>query len=65
MSPLLEAYKVGLEVGDLEFAGYLFVIMYTLQSFHCGKEISNLFLCEMETYDKVLDSLNQSEIALS
>ena len=59
LGPLLEAYKVGLEVGDLEFAG-ISCYTYTLQSFHCGKEISNL-LREMETYDKVLDSLNQSE----
>ncbi|MBK9498517.1 MAG: AAA family ATPase [Leptospiraceae bacterium] len=59
LTPLLEAHKIGLEVGDLEFAG-ISCYTYTLQSFHCGKEITNL-LREMEIYDRVLNNINQSD----
>lgn len=56
--PLLEAYKAGLEVGDFEFAA-IACYSYTYQSFYCGTELGSV-ASEMNSYDKVLDSLNQS-----
>jgi predicted ATPase/class 3 adenylate cyclase len=56
--PLLDSYKAGLEVGDFEFAA-IACYSYTFQSFYAGKELGTIAR-EMNSYDKVLDSLNQS-----
>jgi len=60
--PLLEAYKSGLETGDLEYAAYA-VLVYSFNAYLSGKELSELEP-QMAAYSKVMGQLNQ-EPALS
>ena len=60
--PLLEAYKSGLETGDLEYAAYA-VLVYSFNAYLSGKELSELE-SQMAAYSKVMGQLNQ-EPALS
>jgi predicted ATPase/signal transduction histidine kinase/tRNA A-37 threonylcarbamoyl transferase component Bud32 len=55
--PLLEAYKSGLETGDLEYAAYA-VLVYSFNAYLSGKELSELEP-QMAAYSNVMEQLNQ------
>jgi PAS domain S-box-containing protein len=57
LEPLLEAYQMGLETWDLEFAAYC-AYTYCLQSFVIGKELVELER-EMRTYTEAIRQLKQ------
>ncbi len=57
LQPLLEAYAVGIETGDLQAAGYA-AHNYCLHSYFSGKELTKL-QAEMATYGEVLAQLKQ------
>jgi PAS domain S-box-containing protein len=57
LEPLLEAYQIGLETGDLEFAAYGAYI-YCFQSFVVGKELVEIER-EMRTYSEAIRQLKQ------
>jgi predicted ATPase/serine phosphatase RsbU (regulator of sigma subunit)/tRNA A-37 threonylcarbamoyl transferase component Bud32 len=57
--PLLEAYKSGLETGDLEYAAYA-VLVYSFNAYLSGKELSELEP-QMAAYSKVMGQLNQEQ----
>lgn len=57
INPTLEAYKVGLETGDLEFAAYS-ANVYSICSFNSGEELVNVEN-ELAKYDKTIQKLNQ------
>ncbi|HEY9728404.1 MAG TPA: ATP-binding protein, partial [Chroococcales cyanobacterium] len=57
LEPLLEAYQIGLETGDLEFAAYC-AYTYCLQSFVIGKELVELER-DMRTYTEAIRQLKQ------
>ena len=60
INPLLEAYKIGLETGDLEFAA-LSADTYALYSFHSGIELTKVEK-EMTKYAETIRKLNQDTI---
>ena len=57
LSPLLEAYQIGLENGDLEFAS-LSILVYCYHSYFVGKELPTLSK-EMKKYGDAIHSLKQ------
>ncbi|MBD1834233.1 AAA family ATPase [Cyanobacteria bacterium FACHB-472] len=57
LEALLEAYQIGLETGDLEFAAYG-AYTYCFQSFVVGKELVELER-EMRTYSEAIRQLKQ------
>ncbi len=57
LEPLLEAYRVGIETGDFEYAGYG-VYMHTCHAFLCGTELSEM-LHLYATTDEALERLQQ------
>jgi predicted ATPase/signal transduction histidine kinase/CheY-like chemotaxis protein len=62
LKPVLNAYQIGLETGDLEFASYC-AHGYCFQSFVVGKELVELER-EMRTYSEALRQIKQ-EAALA
>jgi predicted ATPase/signal transduction histidine kinase/CheY-like chemotaxis protein/tRNA A-37 threonylcarbamoyl transferase component Bud32 len=60
LEPLLEAYQIGLETGDLEFASYC-AHTYCTQSFILGKELVELER-EMRTYSEAIRQLKQETV---
>jgi len=62
LSPLLQAYKSGLETGDLEFAAAAAQI-YCCHCYFIGKELSGLEY-EMATYVKTMGQLKQNQALL-
>ncbi len=58
LAPLLEAYHVGMEIGDLEFAA-ISIYIYASFSFFTGKHLPELDQ-EMETYSNVLSRIKQT-----
>ncbi len=59
LEPLLEAYKSGLETGDLEYATYALHV-YSLSAYLSGQELSAL-ATQMATYSEVMTQLNQEQ----
>ena len=57
LEPLLEAYKSGLETGDLEFACFA-AHVYCQHSYHLGRELVQLEK-EMASYSKAIAQLKQ------
>ena len=57
LQPLLDAYQIGLENGDLEFAAYC-VHCYCFQSFVVGKELAEIER-EMITYNEAIRQTRQ------
>jgi PAS domain S-box-containing protein len=62
LAPLLEAYHVGLETGDIEFAAYAAYIR-CYHAYFLGQELTELAQ-EMQTYHQAITQLNQ-EVALN
>ncbi|MDZ7970005.1 MAG: AAA family ATPase [Nostoc sp. DedSLP03] len=62
LSPLLQAYKSGLETGDLEFAAAA-AHVYCYHSYFIGKELSELE-SEMAIYEETLGQLKQEQTLL-
>ncbi|RCJ15487.1 serine/threonine protein kinase [Nostoc sp. ATCC 43529] len=62
LSPLLQAYKSGLETGDLEFAAVA-AHVYCYHSYFIGKELSELE-SEMTIYEETLRQLKQEQTLL-
>ncbi|HEY9675308.1 MAG TPA: AAA family ATPase [Waterburya sp.] len=62
LKPVLDAYQIGLETGDLEFASYC-AHGYCFQSFVVGKELVELER-EMRTYSEAIRQIKQ-EAALT
>ncbi|MGB3640116.1 MAG: AAA family ATPase [Rivularia sp. (in: cyanobacteria)] len=62
LSPAIEGYKIGLETGDLEYAGYCAYI-YPVHSFWLGKELETL----EKDFTLYIDSLSQikQQVALN
>jgi len=57
LKPLIEAYQIGLETGDLEYAA-LSVLVYSYHSYFIGKELGELS-DEITKYGKAIASLKQ------
>ncbi|MEB3278417.1 MAG: AAA family ATPase [Lyngbya sp.] len=57
--PLMEAYKSGLETGDLEYAAYA-AHVYCFNSYLSGQELSGL-KTQMEAYHQMMEQLNQEQ----
>jgi predicted ATPase len=57
IKPLLEAYKIGLETGDLEFAAFS-ANVYSICSFNSGMELVDVEK-ELSKYDKTIRKLSQ------
>jgi predicted ATPase/signal transduction histidine kinase len=57
--PLLEAYYIGLETGELEYAGYAAHI-YSLHLFHSGNNLSSTKV-EILKYGTLIEKLNQKQ----
>ncbi|MCT7953035.1 AAA family ATPase [Ancylothrix sp. C2] len=57
LKPLLEAYTIGLETGDLEYAAYS-ACVYGYHSYVLGKDLSKVEE-EMAMYSKVISQLKQ------
>ncbi len=57
LDSFLEAYKYGLEIGDLEYAG-LAILQHLLSSFLAGVELTKLE-AEREKYDHAINALRQ------
>lgn len=62
LSPALEGYAMGLETGDLEYAGYCAYI-YPVHSFWSGKELGQTEK-EVQTYCEALTQIKQ-QVALT
>ncbi|MBD2309328.1 PAS domain S-box protein [Chroococcidiopsis sp. FACHB-1243] len=62
LSPLLQAYKSGLETGDLEFAATA-AHVYCYHSYFIGQELSELE-SEMAIYEETLGQLKQEQTLL-
>jgi predicted ATPase/signal transduction histidine kinase len=60
LQPLLEAYSIGLETGDLEFAA-LSIYFYGCHLYFLGQELSGLQK-EMETYRSAIQKIQQKRI---
>ena len=58
--PLLDAYQIGLETGDLEYAAYS-VFNYLYHCFFTGKRLSPLEQ-EILSYDRALSPLKQTHV---
>ncbi len=56
--PLLETYQIGVEVGDVEFAGLAIYVSASL-SFYTGRQLEKLEQ-DMQHYDTVLASIKQT-----
>ncbi len=59
LSPLIEAYKIGLEIGDWQHSSYG-AQMYCYHSYLSGKELSGLQQ-EMAAYREVMESWKQEQ----
>ncbi|MDR9896579.1 AAA family ATPase [Aetokthonos hydrillicola Thurmond2011] len=60
LRPLLEVYSIGLETGDLEFAGYA-LYCYSLHTYFIGQELKELEL-EMRSRSSVLQTIKQERM---
>lgn len=57
LHPLLEAYQIGMEIGDFEFAA-ISIYVYSSLSLYTGKNLSKLYE-EMVTHNDVLNRIKQ------
>ncbi|BBD67253.1 multi-sensor signal transduction multi-kinase [Nostoc commune NIES-4072] len=57
LKPLLQAYAIGLDTGDLEYAGYAAYI-YCFQAYIAGQELTKL-ANELEIYGAAIEKINQ------
>ncbi|MGF2034720.1 MAG: trifunctional serine/threonine-protein kinase/ATP-binding protein/sensor histidine kinase [Nostoc sp. CmiVER01] len=57
LKPLLQAYAIGLDTGDLEYAGYAAYI-YCFQAYITGQELTKLAK-ELEIYGAAIEKINQ------
>ncbi|BAZ41528.1 multi-sensor signal transduction multi-kinase [Calothrix sp. NIES-4101] len=58
LKPLQEIHNIGIETGDLEYAGYA-ICNYCFISYFTGKELTEIS-GEMEAYEKNLQQFNQT-----
>lgn len=57
LHPLLRAYQIGLETGELEWAGYA-SLMYCINAYFCGKPLLELE-SEMKKYGRFMAGIKQ------
>jgi len=59
LKPLLDAYTIGLETGDLEFASYA-IYMHSYHSYYIGQELTDLGQ-KFSTYGNALRKIKQNK----